>query len=113
MSDDQTAERVAQRVRGVETVINHLAVSSAAETGARHREKAQASATRRALLVIGLLLAAASAARADIGVIVLEPVSALGFFTRVGHAGTYLSNICPDGSPVRMRLCRPGKAAAS
>jgi osmotically-inducible protein OsmY len=27
-----TAERVAQRVRGVETVINHLAVSSLAET---------------------------------------------------------------------------------
>lgn len=62
------------------------------------------------VLVISLLLATASAARAEIGVIVLEPVSALGFFTRVGHAGTYLSNICPDGSPIRMRLCRPGES---
>ena len=48
-----TAERVAQRVRGVETVINHLAVSSHADTGATHREVAhagaRASATRRAL----------------------------------------------------------------
>jgi hypothetical protein len=42
--------------------------------------------------------------------IVLEPIRALGFFTRVGHAGTYLSNICPDGSPVRMRVCRPGES---
>lgn len=46
---------------------------------------------------------------ADIGVVVLEPINALGFFTRAGHAGTYLSNICPDGSPIRMRLCRPGE----
>ena len=60
-------------------------------------------------LALGLVLATGSAARADIGVIVLEPVSALGFFTRVGHAGTYLSNICPDGS-VKMRLCLPGTA---
>jgi hypothetical protein len=63
----------------------------------------------RALLVAGLVLATASAAGADIGVIVHEPVSALGFFTRVGHAATYLSNICPDGSPIKMRLCRPGE----
>lgn len=107
------AERVAQRVRGVETVINRLAVSSSADTEATHSEDAQAAAGAgaacRALLVLGLLLATASAARADIRVIVLERVSALGFFTRVGHAGTYLSNICPDGSPVRMRLCRPGE----
>ena len=41
--------------------------------------------------------------------IVLEPIGALGFFARMGHAATYLSNICPDGSPVRMRLCRPGE----
>ncbi|HET9191873.1 MAG TPA: hypothetical protein VFO21_03280 [Vicinamibacterales bacterium] len=63
-----------------------------------------------ALLVGGLMLATANAARADIGVIVHEPVSALGFFTRVGHAATYLSNICPDGSPIKMRLCRPGES---
>ena len=67
------------------------------------------SSTLQRLLVISLVLTTASQARADIGVIVLEPVSALGFFTRVGHAGTYLSNICPDGSPIRMRACLPGE----
>ena len=66
----------------------------------------------KALLAVGLVLATASAAGADIGVIVHEPVSALGFFTRVGHAATYLSNICPDGSPIRMRLCRPGESGS-
>ena len=39
-----TAERVALRVRGVETVRNHLAISSPAETEAIHRENAQTSA---------------------------------------------------------------------
>lgn len=62
-----------------------------------------------ARLVIVLLVVAAAPCRADVGVIVLEPIGPLGFFTRVGHAGTYLSNICPDGSPVRMRLCGPGE----
>ena len=58
----------------------------------------------RLLLAIGLVLAMANPSRADIGVIVLEPIGALGFFTRVGHAGTYFSNIRQDGSPIRMRL---------
>jgi hypothetical protein len=40
------------------------------------------------LLVISFVLATATPSRADIGVIVLEPIGALGFFTRVGHAGT-------------------------
>ena len=66
--------------------------------------------TARLLLVIGFVLAIATPSRADIGVIVLEPIGALGFFTRVGHAGTYFSNICQDGSPIRMRLCLPGES---
>jgi hypothetical protein len=41
------------------------------------------------LLVLSFALATPTPSRADIGVIVLEPVGALGFFTRVGHAGTY------------------------
>ena len=61
------------------------------------------------LLVVSLVLVGASPGRGEVGAIVLEPVGALGFFTRVGHAGTYFSNICPDGSPVKMRLCRPGE----
>jgi hypothetical protein len=64
----------------------------------------------RFLLTTGLVVATAGPAHADVGIIVLEPIRALGFFTRVGHAGTYLSNICPDGSPVRMRVCRPGES---
>jgi hypothetical protein len=62
------------------------------------------------LLVLSVVVATPTPSRADIGVIVLEPVGALGFFTRVGHAGTYLSNICQDGSPIRMRLCLPGES---
>jgi len=62
------------------------------------------------LLVLGIILATPTSGRADIGVIVLEPIGALGFFTRVGHAGTYFSNICQDGSPIRMRLCLPGES---
>ncbi len=65
--------------------------------------------TAKLLLAISLVLAMASPSRGEVGVIVLEPVGALGFFTRVGHAGTYFSNICPDGSPVKMRLCGPGE----
>lgn len=72
-------------------------------------------ATRREATAVALLcamtlvVAAAAPARADIGLIVQEPIGALGFFTRVGHVGVYLSRICPDASPVRMRICRPGE----
>jgi hypothetical protein len=68
------------------------------------------SITHQLFLTFSVVLAIASPVRADIGVIVAEPVSALGFFTRVGHVGTYLSNICPDGSPIRMRVCRAGES---
>ena len=68
------------------------------------------SAPQQLLLAFSVVLAIANPVRADIGVIVAEPVSALGFFTRVGHVGTYLSRICPDGSPIRMRACRPGES---
>lgn len=63
------------------------------------------------LLFLALLATLVSAApsSADIGVIILEPSKTLGFLTRAGHAATYLSNICPDGSPVRMRLCHAGE----
>jgi hypothetical protein len=66
------------------------------------------SASRKLHLAFSLVLAIASPVRADIGVIVAEPVSVLGFFTRVGHVATYLSRICPDGSPIKMRVCLPG-----
>jgi hypothetical protein len=63
----------------------------------------------RLLLACSLLLALSSPGRAEVGVIVLEPVGALGFFTRAGHAAMYFSNICPDGSPIKLRLCAPGE----
>jgi hypothetical protein len=44
----------------------------------------------RLLVAIGLVFATAHSSRADTGVIVLEPVGALAFFTRVGHAGFVL-----------------------
>jgi len=65
--------------------------------------------TAALLLVLSLVFVSAAPARAEIGLIVQEPIGALGFFTRVGHTGVYLSDICPDGSPVRMRLCAPGE----
>ena len=68
------------------------------------------SITREILLTFSVTLAMAGPVRADIGVIVAEPVSALGFFTRVGHVGTYFSNICPDASPIKMRVCLPGES---
>ena len=64
---------------------------------------------RRLLLSVGVLATFAGPAHADVGVIVAEPVNALGFFTRAGHAATYLSRICPDDSPIRMRVCLPGE----
>jgi hypothetical protein len=64
----------------------------------------------RLLLACALALAVPAPGRAEVGIIVLEPVGPLGFFTRAGHAATYFSNICPDGSPIRMRLCAPGEA---
>ena len=41
------------------------------------------------LLVVSLVLAAASPSRGEVGAIVLEPVGALGFFTRVGRLLSY------------------------
>ena len=51
------------------------------------------------LFVLSFVLAIPTPSRADIGIIVLEPFGALGFFTRVGHAGTYFSNILPRRQP--------------
>jgi hypothetical protein len=58
--------------------------------------------------------AVVAASRADIGVIVLEPIGALGFFTRVGHGKEHVSasaerprNLCisPDAH-VNLRAAR-------
>jgi hypothetical protein len=64
---------------------------------------------RNFFLLFGVFLLLTRAAFADIGIVVLEPITGMGYVTRAGQAATYLSNICPDGSPLRMRLCRPGE----
>ena len=69
--------------------------------------------TPHLLLAIIVTLAIASPVRADIGVIVLEPVSALGFFTRVGMP----ARTCPISARTEARSrCEcvfQGKAEAS
>jgi hypothetical protein len=54
-------------------------------------------------------LSSAGPCRADIGIIVHEPIGPLGFFTRAGHVSTDLSSIGSDGSAVKMRRCRAGE----
>jgi hypothetical protein len=57
-----------------------------------------------------LLCGAASSAFADAGVILNESLdTSVARITGSGHSAVYLSNICPDGSPVKMRLCWPGE----
>src|SRR6202453_494113 len=52
----------------------------------------------------------ASSAFADAGIILNESLdTSVARITGSGHSDVYLSNICPDDSPVKMRLCRPGE----
>jgi hypothetical protein len=74
--------------------------------GARARRGSVALAL---LLFVGLVFGAPARVFADIGIMLLEPIGTIGFLTRAGHSAIYLSNICPDGSPVKLRLCRPGE----
>ena len=64
---------------------------------------------RPLVFAILFVLAHAVTSRADVGVLIMEPIKSVGYLLRAGHAATYLSNICPDGSPVRMRLCHAGE----
>jgi hypothetical protein len=90
--------------------VSVIALAGVAAVAAARGHRSRPRWTWVVLLVLGFVLAIPIPSRADIGVIVLEPIGALGFFTRVGHAGTYFSNLCPDGSPIRMRLCLPGES---
>lgn len=69
---------------------------------------------KRALAVFAfvaiLVCALASSTFADAGVILNESLdTSVARITGSGHSAVYLSNICPDGSPVKMRLCHPGE----
>ena len=63
------------------------------------------------IAVLALLCCgAATPAFADAGVILNESLdTSVARITGSGHSAVYLSNICPDASPVKMRLCRPGE----
>lgn len=72
------------------------------------------SLNKRALAIFALgavvVCALASSAFADAGVILNESLdTSVARITGSGHSAVYLSNICPDDSPVKMRLCRPGE----
>ena len=64
----------------------------------------------RAVLVIAAAFALAPRASADAGVVLNESLdTSVARITGSGHSAIYLSRICPDNSPVKMRLCRPGE----
>lgn len=61
-----------------------------------------------AALAALLMLALTPSARADAGVVLNESLdTSVARITGSGHTAVYLSRICPDGSPVKMRLCHP------
>lgn len=61
-------------------------------------------------IVLASVAAIAPAARADAGVILNESLdTSVARITGSGHSAIYVSRICPDDSPVRLRLCRPGE----
>jgi hypothetical protein len=65
-------------------------------------------------LVMGLFLALAfavcPAARADVGVVLNDPLDeGMARITASGHSSVYFSRVCPDSSPLKLRLCKPGE----
>ena len=62
------------------------------------------------LFVLALVALLAPQACADAGVVLNESLdTSVARITGSGHSAVYLSRICPDGSPVKMRLCLPGE----
>jgi len=49
-------------------------------------------------------------ASADAGIVLNESLdTSVARITGTGHSAIYLSRICPDNSPTKMRMCRPGE----
>jgi hypothetical protein len=72
------------------------------------RRRASLSAAFLFTLAVAALLA--PGARADAGVLLNESLdTSVERITGSGHSAVYLSRICPDGSPVKMRLCLLGE----
>jgi hypothetical protein len=63
-----------------------------------------------ALSVLLFLFAFSPRVSADAGVVLNESLdTSVARITGSGHSAIYLSRICPDDSPTKMRLCRPGE----
>jgi hypothetical protein len=67
----------------------------------------------RAAMIVGafaVFFCAAPRASADAGIVLNESLdTSMARITGSGHSAIYLSRICPDNSPTKMRLCRPGE----
>ena len=62
------------------------------------------------VLALGFGFVTAPRASADAGVVLNESLdTSVARITGSGHSAIYLSRVCPDNSPVKMRLCRPGE----
>src|ERR1700723_1696533 len=67
-------------------------------------------ASAACLFVLALAALLTSRARADAGVVLNESLdTSVARITGSGHTAVYLSRICPDGSPVKMRMCLLGE----
>jgi hypothetical protein len=70
----------------------------------------QTSASVALLIVLGTIALMTPPAHADAGVVLNESLdTSVARITGSGHSAVYLSRICPDNSPVKMRLCLPGE----
>src|SRR6202522_345848 len=67
-------------------------------------------ASAACLFVLALAALLTSRARADAGVVLNESLyTSVARINGSGHTAVYLSRICPDGSPVKIRMCLPGE----
>jgi hypothetical protein len=67
-------------------------------------------ATLLAISIVALFFAAAPRASADAGIVLNESLdTSVARITGSGHSAIYLSRVCPDNSPAKMRLCNPGE----
>jgi hypothetical protein len=65
---------------------------------------------QRKLWVILLFFATVgTAAHAEVGLLLEQPIGRTGHISSAGHVGIYLSRVCAE-TPTRLRRCRPGES---
>lgn len=62
-------------------------------------------------LVLALLVGRVVAAKADVVLLMEDPVNFVGHVTSSGHAALWVDHLCSDDH-MHMRLCRPGEAGS-